>query len=130
MRLTPLLTLSLAALISMAFPPIAAWLHTGFLGLTIAAALTTIVHVTLGVVLVRALFNNEPYRGAKAALGTTALLAAASWATWSAVGWEQWAAGQALPIINIAGLPAPILTLVAVAGVATVELLLPRRRAS
>ena len=42
--------------------------------------------------------------------GVLALLAGASWATWLAAAWEEYQEQSYLPIINIAGLPAIVLT--------------------
>ncbi|WP_227485864.1 hypothetical protein [Corynebacterium aurimucosum] len=42
--------------------------------------------------------------------GVLAILAGASWATWLAAEWEEYQAQSYLPIINIAGLPAFVLT--------------------
>ena len=44
------------------------------------------------------------------AAGIIALLAGASWASWVLVAWDDFQAGMELPSINIAGLPAFILT--------------------
>ncbi|MBK4141377.1 hypothetical protein GWO62_10890 [Corynebacterium macginleyi] len=48
--------------------------------------------------------------GLAAVIGILSLLTAASWATWVAAAWSEFQAQTALPIINIAGLPAFLLT--------------------
>ena len=52
----------------------------------------------------------KPHRAAGITAGVLALLAGASWATWVAAEWEEYQAQSYLPIINIAGLPAFVLT--------------------
>lgn len=52
----------------------------------------------------------KPHRAAGITAGVLALLAGASWATWVAAAWEEYQAQSYLPIINIAGLPAFVLT--------------------
>lgn len=52
----------------------------------------------------------KPHRAAGITAGVLALLAGASWATWVAPAWEEYQAQSYLPIINIAGLPAIVLT--------------------
>ena len=52
----------------------------------------------------------KPHRAAGITAGVLALLAGASWATWVVAEWEEFQAQASLPIINIAGLPAFVLT--------------------
>ena len=52
----------------------------------------------------------KPHRAAGITAGVLALLAGTSWATWVVAEWEEFQAQASLPIINIAGLPAFVLT--------------------
>ena len=52
----------------------------------------------------------KSHRAAGITAGVLALLAGASWATWVVAEWEEFQAQASLPIINIAGLPAFVLT--------------------
>ena len=83
----------------------------GFLLPLIASILATLAHLGLGVFwLAQKVRGNPRANGGAVAAGIIALLAGASWASWVLVAWEDFRAGMALPAINIAGLPAFILT--------------------
>ena len=83
----------------------------GFLLPLIASILATLAHVGLGIWWIAQKVRGNPRaNGGAIAAGIIALLAGASWASWVLVAWEEFQAGMALPIINIAGLPAFILT--------------------
>ena len=83
----------------------------GFLLPLIASILATLAHLGLGVWWIAQKVRGNPRAtGAAIAAGIIALLAGASWASWVLVAWENFQAGTALPSINIAGLPAFILT--------------------
>ena len=83
----------------------------GFLLPLIASILATLAHLGLGVFWIAQKVRGNPRaNGAAIASGIIALLASASWVSWALVAWEDFQAGTALPSINIAGLPAFILT--------------------
>ena len=83
----------------------------GFLLPLITSVLATVAHVGLGVWWIAQKVRGNPRaNGGAIAAGIIALLAGASWASWALVAWENFQAGMALPAINIAGLPAFILT--------------------
>ena len=83
----------------------------GFLLPLIASILATLAHLGLGVWWIAQKVRGNPRaNGGAIAAGIIALLAGASWASWVLVAWENFQAGMALPAINIAGLPAFILT--------------------
>ena len=83
----------------------------GFLLPLIASALATGAHVGLGAWWIAQKVRGNPRaNGGAIAAGIIAFLAGASWASWVLVAWENFQAGTALPAINIAGLPAFILT--------------------
>ena len=100
----------------------------GFLLPLIASILATLAHLGLGVWWIAQKVRGNPRaNGGATAAGIIALLAGASWASWALVAWENFQAGTALPAINIAGLPAFILTplTIALCGGAAIQL---RRR--
>ena len=83
----------------------------GFLLPLIASTLATLAHVGLGIWWIAQKVRGNPRaNGGAIAAGIIALLAGASWASWVLVAWDDFRAGMALPAINIAGLPAFILT--------------------
>ena len=83
----------------------------GFLLPLINSTLATLAHVGLGAWWIAQKVRGNPRaNGAAIAAGIIALLAGASWASWVLVAWENFQAGMELPSINIAGLPAFILT--------------------
>ena len=83
----------------------------GFLLPLIASILATLAHVGLGIWWIAQKVRGNPRaNGCAVAAGIIALLAGASWASWVLVAWEEFQAGMELPVINIAGLPALILT--------------------
>ena len=83
----------------------------GFLLPLIASILATLAHLGLPVWWIAQKVRGNPRaNGGAIAAGIIALLAGASWASWVLVAWENFQAGMALPAINIAGLPAFILT--------------------
>lgn len=83
----------------------------GFLLPLIASALATVADVGLGAWWIAQRVRGNPRaNGGAIAAGIIALLAGASWASWGLVAWENFQAGVELPSINIAGLPAFILT--------------------
>lgn len=83
----------------------------GFLLPLIASILATLAHVGLGIWWIAQKVRGNPRaNGGAVAAGIIALLAGASWASWVLVAWEEFQAGMELPVINIAGLPALILT--------------------
>ena len=83
----------------------------GFLLPLIASTLATLAHVGLGIWWIAQKVRGNPRaNGGAIAAGIIALLAGASWASWALVAWEDFQAGMELPSINIAGLPAFILT--------------------
>lgn len=83
----------------------------GFLLPLIASALATVAHVGLGAWWIAQKVRGNPRaNGGAIAAGIIALLAGASWASWVLVAWDNFQAGMALPAINIAGLPAFLLT--------------------
>ena len=77
----------------------------------IHSVLFTLAHLVLGLWWLnqRATKKNRP-GGLAAVIGILSLLTAASWATWVAAAWSEFQAQAALPIINIAGVPAFLLT--------------------
>ena len=83
----------------------------GFLLPLIASILATLAHLGLGVFWIAQKVRGNPRaNGGAIAAGIIALLAGASWGSWALVAWENFRAGMALPAIDIAGLPAFILT--------------------
>ena len=83
----------------------------GFLLPLIASILATLAHLGLGVWWIAQKVRGNPRaNGGAIAAGIIALLAGASWASWVLVAWDDFRAGMELPSINIAGLPAFILT--------------------
>ena len=83
----------------------------GFLLPLIASTLATLAHVGLGIWWIAQKVRGNPRaNGGAIAAGIIALLAGASWASWVLVAWDDFRAGMALHAINIAGLPAFILT--------------------
>ena len=77
----------------------------------IHTVLFTVAHLVLGLWWLnqRAIKKNH-LGGLAAVIGVLSLLTAASWATWVAAAWSEFQAQTALPIINIAGVPAFLLT--------------------
>lgn len=83
----------------------------GFLLPLITSALATVAHVGLGAWWIAQRVRGNPRaNGGAIAAGIIALLAGVSWASWVLVAWDDFQAGMELPSINIAGLPAFILT--------------------
>lgn len=78
----------------------------GFLRPLVMAIVMTADHLGVGAWWIA----QKPHRAAGITAGVLALLAGASWATWVAAEWEEYQAQSYLPIINIAGLPAFVLT--------------------
>ena len=78
----------------------------GFLRPLVMAIVMTVAHLGVGAWWIA----QKPHRAAGITAGVLALLAGASWATWVAAEWEEYQAQSYLPIINIAGLPAFVLT--------------------
>ena len=77
----------------------------------IYTVLFTAVHLVLGLWwLNQRVIKKNRLGGLAAVIGILSLLTAASWATWVAAAWSEFQAQTALPIINIAGLPAFLLT--------------------
>ena len=103
----------------------------GFLLPLIASILATLAHLGLGVWWIAQKVRGNPRaNGGAIAAGIIALLAGASWASWVLVAWEEFQAGMALPIINIAGLPAFILTPLTIALCVGAAIQLRRREKS
>lgn len=103
----------------------------GFLLPLIASILATLTHVGLGIWWIAQKVRGNPRaNGGAVAAGIIALLAGASWASWVLVAWEEFQAGMALPIINIAGLPAFILTPLTIALCVGAAIQLRRREKS
>ena len=103
----------------------------GFLLPLIASILATLAHVGLGIWWIAQKVRGNPRaNGGAVAAGIIALLAGASWASWVLVAWEEFQAGMALPIINIAGLPAFILTPLTIALCVGAAVELRRRQKS
>ena len=103
----------------------------GFLLPLIASILATLAHVGLGIWWIAQKVRGNPRaNGGAIAAGIIALLAGASWASWVLVAWEEFQAGMALPIINIAGLPAFILTPLTIALCVGAAIQLRRREKS
>ena len=101
----------------------------GFLLPLIASILATLAHVGLGIWWIAQKVRGNPRaNGGAIAAGIIALLAGASWASWVLVAWEEFQAGMALPIINIAGLPAFILTPLTIALCVGAAIQLRRRK--
>ena len=78
----------------------------GFLRALVMAIMMTVAHLGVGAWWIA----QKPHRAAGITAGVLALLAGASWATWVAAAWEEFQAQASLPIINIAGLPAFVLS--------------------
>lgn len=77
----------------------------------IHSALFTLAHLVLGLWwLNQRVIKKNRLGGLAAVIGVLSLLTAASWATWVSAAWSEFQAQTALPIINIAGLPAFLLT--------------------
>ena len=74
--------------------------------------------------------GNPRANGGAIAAGIIALLAGVSWASWVLVAWEDFQAGMELPAINIAGLPAFILTPLTIALCVGAAVELRRRQKS
>ena len=103
----------------------------GFLLPLIANILATLAHVGLGIWWIAQKVRRNPRaNGGAIAAGIIALLAGASWASWVLVAWEDFRAGMALPAINIAGLPAFILTPLTIALCVGAAIQLRRREKS
>ena len=83
----------------------------GFLLPLIISILATLAHAGLGAWWIAQKVRGNPRaNGSAIAAGIIALLAGASWASWVVVAWDNLQAGTELSSINIAGLPAFILT--------------------
>ena len=103
----------------------------GFLLPLIASILATLAHLGLGVWWIAQKVRGNPRaNGGAIAAGIIALLAGASWASWVLVAWDDFRAGTALPSINIAGLPAFILTPLTIALCVGAAIQLRRREKS
>lgn len=77
----------------------------------IHTVLFTVAHLVLGLWWLNQRVLKKNRLGCLAAvIGLLSLLTAASWATWVAAAWSEFQAQTALPIINIAGVPAFLLT--------------------
>lgn len=77
----------------------------------IHSVLFTLAHLVLGLWwLNQRVLKKNRLGGLAAVIGVLSLLTAASWATWVSAAWSEFQAQTALPIINIAGLPAFLLT--------------------
>ena len=101
----------------------------GFLLPLIASILATLAHLGLGVWWIAQKVRGNPRaNGGAIAAGIIALLAGASWASWVLVAWDDFRAGTALPSINIAGLPAFILTPLTIALCVGAAIQLRRRK--
>ena len=101
----------------------------GFLLPLITSVLATVAHVGLGVWWIAQKVRGNPRaNGGAIAAGIIALLAGASWGSWALVAWENFRAGMALPAINIAGLPAFILTPLTIALCVGAAIQLRRRK--
>lgn len=77
-----------------------------FLRPLVMAIMMTVAHLGVGAWWIA----QKPHRAAGITAGVLALLAGASWATWVVAEWEEFQAQASLPIINIAGLPAFVLS--------------------
>ena len=103
----------------------------GFLLPLINSTLATLAHVSLGVWWIAQKVRGNPRaNGGAVAAGIIALLAGASWASWAVVAWDNFEAGMELPSINIAGLPALILTPLTIALCVGAAIQLRRREKS
>lgn len=103
----------------------------GFLLPLIASILATLAHVGLGIWWIAQKVRGNPRaNGGAIAAGIIALLAGASWASWVLVAWDDFRAGTELPSINIAGLPAFILTPLTIALCVGAAIQLRRREKS
>ena len=103
----------------------------GFLLPLIASTLATLAHVGLGIWWIAQKVRGNPRaNGGAIAAGIIALLAGVSWASWVLVAWEDFQAGMGLPAINIAGLPAFILTPLTIALCVGAAVELRRRQKS
>ena len=103
----------------------------GFLLPLIARILATLAPLGLGVWWIAQKVRGNPRaNGGAIAAGIIALLAGASWASWVLVAWDDFRAGTALPSINIAGLPAFILTPLTIALCVGAAIQLRRREKS
>ena len=103
----------------------------GFLLPLIASILATLAHLGLGVFWIAQKVRANPRaNGGAIAAGIIALLAGASWASWALVAWDDFRAGMELPSINIAGLPAFILTPLTIALCVGAAIQLRRREKS
>lgn len=78
-----------------------------FVGPVVGTAFVTLAHIILGLFYYFRLTRDLR-------VGLCALLGAASWATWVWCYWEEYSAQMSLPNINIAGLIAPIATLLTI----------------
>ncbi|MGX4762365.1 MFS transporter [Corynebacterium minutissimum] len=82
------------------------FMERSFLRPLVMAIVMTAAHLGVGAWWIA----QKPHRAAGITAGVLALLAGASWATWVVAEWEEFQAQASLPIINIAGLPAFVLT--------------------
>lgn len=80
--------------------------ESSFLRPLVMAIVMTAAHLGVGAWWIA----QKSHRAAGITVGVLALLAGASWATWVVAEWEEFQAQASLPIINIAGLPAFVLT--------------------
>ena len=103
----------------------------GFLLPLITSILATLAHVGLVAWWTAQKARGNPRaNGGAIAAGIIALLAGASWASWVLVAWDNFQAGTELPSINIAGLPAFILTPLTIALCMGAAIQLRRRKKS
>ena len=82
------------------------FMERSFLRPLVMAIVITAAHLGVGAWWIA----QKSHRAAGITAGVLALLAGASWATWVVAEWEEFQAQASLPIINIAGLPAFVLT--------------------
>ena len=103
----------------------------GFLLPLINNTLATLAHVGLGAWWIAQRVRGNPRaNGGAIAAGIIAFLAGVSWASWVLVAWDDFQAGMELPSINIAGLPAFILTPLTIALCVGAAIQLRRREKS
>lgn len=103
----------------------------GFLLPLITSILATLAHAGLGTWWIAQKVRGNPRaNGGAIAAGIIALLAGVSWASWVVVAWDDFQAGMELPSINIAGLPAFILTPLTIALCIGAAIQLRRRKKS
>ena len=97
----------------------------------ITSILATLAHAGLGTWWIAQKVRGNPRaNGGAIAAGIIALLAGVSWASWVVVAWDDFQAGMELPSINIAGLPAFILTPLTIALCIGAAIQLRRRKKS